>query len=572
MAASGISKLAQFPVALPTQPLPDGVKAEEVATHFNDLPSLLPGPASYIEGAVWRDSFALTGTLRTFYSPQGITQAWRAASKHSAHPLTDSFQIHKDAGMVTNLPNGSSWVEVRGSFKIKTVSGLVGICSLLISVVPAADRPWKIWSMRTVLDEIEGWPSVTSYTPKIENGSVTNGANGHHESGDEDESYYDVVVVGGGQAGLSTTARLQALGVNYVLLDKYKQIGDSWATRYNSARLHTIREYSHLPFDRTFTADKYQEFLTKDDLARGYRDWANKFGISDHTWTEAELKSGSWHDQKQSWSLNILKSGKQRKLKCKFMVMCTGGGGQVPFMPDIPGKVSFDGEVLHSSRYKSAKAWSGKHGVVIGTANTAHDVAEDMLAAGIASVTMVQRNTTYVLPYEYWQKLSSRTYNGQLPTEVADKLQMSGPNAVGRLMIKGGLDGMAAQESERFDALERAGFKTERYGDLMFHLSERAGGHYMDVGASQKIADGKIKVKQGPPTSYIKNGLAFADGSTLNADVIVWCTGFQVNLRDSIRQMLGNDVGDQIDDFFGIDDEGEVKGAWKLQRKHDVIG
>lgn len=47
-------------------------------------------------------------------------------------------------------------------------------------------------------------------------------------------------------------------------------------------------------------------------------------------------------------------------------------------------------------------------------------------------------------------------------------------------------------DPERFDALERAGFKTERYGDIAFQVNEKLGGHYMDVGASAKIAKGLV--------------------------------------------------------------------------------
>lgn len=51
---------------------------------------------------------------------------------------------------------------------------------------------------------------------------------------------------------------------------------------------------------------------------------------------------------------------------------------------------------------------------------------------------------------------------------------------------------MANEQSDFFDALEAAGFKTERYGDLISALYERLGGHYMNVGASEKIAKGLV--------------------------------------------------------------------------------
>lgn len=318
-------------------------------------------------------------------------------------------------------------------------------------------------------------------------------ANGHSNGTNGDlEPYFDVVVVGGGQSGLSTAGRLMALGINYVVIDSYQKIGDSWASRYDSARLHTPREYAHLPFDRTFPADRYQQFLTKDDLAQGYQEWARKFAVEDRVWTESRLESGTWNDTDQQWILKIKHKGQQEQVRCRFVVMASGAGGQVPWIPDLSGKDVFQGEILHSQQYRSSKDWRGKRGIVVGTGNTAHDVADDMYEAGLASTTMIQRSKTYVLPCEYWTNVATRTYNAELPTQIADRLQMTGPMSVGRLLVKGALNSQAQKEPERFDELERADFLTERYGDLFWHLMERAGGHYMDVGTSKKIADGKV--------------------------------------------------------------------------------
>lgn len=47
--------------------------------------------------------------------------------------------------------------------------------------------------------------------------------------------------------------------------------------------------------------------------------------------------------------------------------------------------------------------------------------------------------------------------------------------------------------AERFDALERQGFKLVRFGDFFHHQTERQGGHYVDIGTSAKIADGRVR-------------------------------------------------------------------------------
>lgn len=88
--------------------------------------------------------------------------------------------------------------------------------------------------------------------------------------------------------------------------------------------------------------------------------------------------------------------------------------------------------------------------------------------------------------------LSTVTYNANKPTEEADRGTLTNPFAISEVMSKAVLNDMASQEPERFDALERAGFKTERYGNIQEHILVRLGGHYMDVGASKMVADGLV--------------------------------------------------------------------------------
>jgi hypothetical protein len=89
----------------------------------------------------------------------------------------------------------------------------------------------------------------------------------------------------------------------------------------------------------------------------------------------------------------------------------------------------------------------------------------------------------------------SHTYNEHLPTDLADKVQMGSTLAIGRLIASTSLNTMAKGEPERFEALTRAGFLTECYGDLFWTLFERGGGHYIDIGTSKKIAEGKVSIK-----------------------------------------------------------------------------
>lgn len=135
--------------------------------------------------------------------------------------------------------------------------------------------------------------------------------------------------------------------------------------------VHTIRDYSHLPFERNF-AHIDHEWLTKDDLAEGFAAWAEKYRI--RIWTRSELQSGTWDDSHAQWTLKVRQTtaGSEliKILTCRHVVLATGGPCNKPHKPFYPGEERFKGVVQHSARYHNARNWKGQRGVVVGTANT----------------------------------------------------------------------------------------------------------------------------------------------------------------------------------------------------------
>lgn len=93
----------------------------------------------------------------------------------------------------------------------------------------------------------------------------------------------------------------------------------------------------------------------------------------------------------------------------------------------------------------------------------------------------------------------------------------------------------------------------------------------MDVGASAKVAQGLIKIKSEVPlTGFSRHGLDFSDGSSLDADVVVFATGFEGNIRVMAEHILGDEVLEKMDDFYQFDAEGEVIGAWKPMKQPNI--
>ncbi len=79
-----------------------------------------------------------------------------------------------------------------------------------------------------------------------------------------------------------------------------------------------------------------------------------------------------------------------------------------------------------------------------------------------------------------------------------------------------------------------------------------------------QLTFGQIKMKSDSAIArYAEDGLVFEDGSKIEADVIIYATGFAGNMRNSVRDLFGEGVASQVEDFWGLDAEGEIKGAFK---------
>jgi hypothetical protein len=117
---------------------------------------------------------------------------------------------------------------------------------------------------------------------------------------------------------------------------------------------------------------------------------------------------------------------------------------------------------------------------------------------------------------------------------------------------------------EYFDKFEAQGFKTERHGDLWGMMYDHEGKHFFDVGNGRLIADGHVKVKSDAlPVAYTETGLEFSDGSHVDADVIVFATGYKSDLKNSARRIVGPEIAEGLEEFWQCDQEGETRGAWR---------
>lgn len=105
--------------------------------------------------------------------------------------------------------------------------------------------------------------------------------------------------------------------------------------------------------------------------------------------------------------------------------------------------------------------------------------------------------------------------------------------------------------------------------NLASNLAERQGGHFVDIGTGvELISTKKVGIRSGvTPAEFTPTGVRLSDGSTLDADAIVWCTGYRdKDVRYVVEGILGDgaaEIRDRMDATWAVDIEGELRGMWK---------
>ncbi|MGZ5564845.1 MAG: NAD(P)-binding domain-containing protein, partial [Chthoniobacterales bacterium] len=254
-----------------------------------------------------------------------------------------------------------------------------------------------------------------------------------------------------------------------------------------------------------------------------------------------------------------------RTLRPKHIVLATSVSG-TPNIPKIDGIENFAGQVLHSSRFAAGKQWAGRSVVVFGTGTSAHDICQELHASG-AEVTMVQRSPTMVVNVEPAQ-LYDKTYLGEgPPIAIRDILNSGVPLPVMKAAHKLITDEVKKLDAPLLTRLEAAGFRLEFGEDgtgwpLKFRT--RGGGYYFNVGCSELIADGKIRLIQAADIEAIEaDGLRLKGGAALKAELFVLATGYK-GPDHLVEQLFGADVARRVGRVWGFDEKtSELRNMWR---------
>src|SRR6267154_2161118 len=474
------------------------VAADNWLAHFEDAlakpdPVLLKTlfhPDSY-----WRDVLALSWNLQTINGAEPILNQLTA---HAVSAAPRDFRIDPERAAPRRVVRaGTNAIEV--IFKFQTLQGRG---SGILRLIPDAgdNNKVKAWTLLTALDELKGFeeqlgtsrPRGQAYSRDFRGPNWLDLRKAAAEYTERDP---DVLVVGGGQAGLSIAARCKQLQLDTLIVDRGVRIGDNWRNRYHALTLHNQVQVNHLPY-MPFPPN-WPVYIPKDKLANWFEAYVDAMELN--YWTGTEFESGAYDEAEGRWSVVLRRTdGSRPMLHPQHVVMATGVSG-IPNLPDIPSLKNFAGTVLHSSQYGDGEAWRGKKALVIGTGNSGHDIAQDLYSSGV-NVTLVQRSPTLITNIEPSAQLAYAAYNeGTL--EDNDLIATSMPLPLAKKSHQSITEMSKEFDKDLLDGLRRKGFKLD-YGEdgtgSQFKYLTRGGGYYFNVGCSNLVVRGEIDLRQFP--------------------------------------------------------------------------
>ena len=491
----------------------------------------------------WRDVLALTWRICTL---SGATTLAAALASHSARAKPRDFEVDPRRTPPREVTRaGSKCLEAIFRFETE-----VGRGSGVLRLLPDG----KAWTLLTALDELKGHEEHTGRRRPSGHGySRTFGgptwADLRQAARDYSSRDPDVLIVGGGQAGLSIAARLAQLGVDALIVDRWPRIGDNWRQRYDALTLHNQVHVNHLPY-MPFPPN-WPVYIPKDKLANWFESYVEAMELN--YWPSTEFEGGSYDEAAKRWSVVIRTAdGEKRELHPRHVVMATGVSG-IPNLPEIPALRGFRGKVLHSSQYEDGEAWKGKRALVVGTGNSGHDIAQDLYSSG-AKVTLIQRSPTLIINCDPSAQLVYSLYSEGPPLEDCDLITASVPLALSRKTHQLATEHAKQLDKPLLEQLERIGFRLDFGEDntgWQFKYLTRGGGYYFNVGCSDLIVEGKIGIAQ------------FSEFERLlpEADLVVLATGYK-GLEALVGKFFGEQVASRVGPIWGFSEAQELRNMY----------
>jgi hypothetical protein len=312
------------------------------------------------------------------------------------------------------------------------------------------------------------------------------------------------LIIGAGPAGLAMAGALRHAKKDFYMIEKSHHIASKWHAHYDRLHLHTVKEYSHLPY-MPFP-DTYPTYIHKSDLIAYYESYAAQWDIKPHYNKEATkiIK----HDNK--WHVHC----GDEILIAKNVIVATGIN-RIPKIPHWKGQENFKGEIIHANKYKNAIPYQDKKVLIIGMGNTGAEIALD-LAEHNVQVGISIRSKQSIVPRDLFGRPIQKT------AKILDKLPFDLGAHIGNIVRK-----------LYFGNLAKYNIPIHTEPPIKM-LRETGKTPTIDLGTVARIKDGSIHV-HADVSHFDKTSVYYTNGDSSVIDAVILATGYLTHLETLIE-------------------------------------
>lgn len=353
------------------------------------------------------------------------------------------------------------------------------------------------------------------------------------------EAHVDVLIVGAGLSGIGAGWHLQknCPTKSYAILEGREAIGGTWDLfRYPGIRsdsdMYTLG-YSFKPWTEA------KAIADGPRILNYVRETANDNGIDKKIRFNHHVKSASWSSKDARWTVEVERGPAKESVRftCGFLFMCSGYYNyENGYLPEFSGMDTFKGRIVHPQKWTQDIDYAGKRVVVIGSGATAVTLVPEM-AKTAAHVTMLQRSPTYVVSRPAQDALANKLRE-KLPAKLAYHLIRWRNVMWGMYFFQ-----LCRRKPERAKQMILGGVRhalgpdydigthfTPRYNPWQQRLCLVPDGDLF-----RAIRRGSASVVTNTIGTFTEKGIRLADGSELEADLIVTATGLNLQVLGGMQ-------------------------------------
>jgi cation diffusion facilitator CzcD-associated flavoprotein CzcO len=330
------------------------------------------------------------------------------------------------------------------------------------------------------------------------------------------------LIIGAGPAGLAMAGQLAHRGLPFTLLEASDYVGFSWRNHYDRLHLHTVKQYSALPYF-PYPAD-YPTYVSRLQFVEYLERYLEHAGIKP-LFNQKVVSIRQMPDQ--HWQVQT----ETDTFEAEQVVVATGYN-RVPNVPELPGQRDFRGIIWHSSEYRNGAPFRDENVLIVGMGNTGAELALDLLENGAKPFISV-RGPINIIRREVFGRPAQPTaiLLSKLPNWLCDLL---------------------AGLSQKINVGDVSAYGLGKPQNSPTYDTRRGKTPVIDIGTLDQIKAGAIKVVPRIERVNAKT-VTFADGRELTFDAIILATGY----RPGLASFLSNDLVARV-----TNERGYPKDLW----------